>query len=258
MFYFFFIFLKYYKPQGSDHGRPKSMMLYIYSINESEITTYRYNILYLSPNYIRYIIITISVCSQVLRNREPHPPSRFVQAVHVDYGRGHMDPGRFAGHAVGHVLTRVQRTHTHDEHDYGVLLPVPDVAGQRLRQRHGDVQSAGVLRSAVVRHRMFLLPDGPPSDGVHAQHAGRAAARRSVRPDQGPEEGGQDGAVVRHHIHGQLSAVPRFHGVVPLLSVLARSVRRVLARVPHRRLLPELHELVCEPGSAVLHQRRVP
>lgn len=169
-----------------------------------------------------------------------------------------MDTGRGAGHAVGHVLARGHRDDTRGERDHRVLLPVPDVTGQRLRQGHCHVQAARVLRGAVVRHSVLLLLDGPPPVGVHAQHAGRAAARRPVRPDPGPEEGGQDGAVVRHHIHGQLPPVSRVHGVVPLLSVLARRVRRLLARVPDRRLLPELHQLVRESGGAVLHQRRVP
>lgn len=195
---------------------------------------------------------------QVLRHREPHPSPRVVQAVHVDHGSGDMDTGRGAGHAGGHVLARGHRVDTHDERDDRVLLPVPDVARRRLRQGHGHVQGPRVLRGAAVRDRVLLLPDGPPLDGVHAQHAGRAAARRPVGPDTRPQEGGQDGAVVRHHIHGELPAVPRVHGVVPLLPVLAGRVRRLLARVPHRRILPELHQLVREPGRAVLHQRRVP
>lgn len=200
----------------------------------------------------------ISVCPQVLRHSEPDPASRVIQAVHADHGRGNMDAGRGTGHAVGHVLALGHGVDTHDERDDRVLLPIPDFPGRRLRKGHGLVQAAHVLRGAVVHHWVLLFPNGPPSDGVHAQHARRAAARRAIGPNPGPEEGCQDGVVVRHHIHGQLPTVPRVHGVVPLLSILARRVRRLLARVPHRRLLPELHQLVREPGGAVLHQRRVP
>lgn len=169
-----------------------------------------------------------------------------------------MDTGRGSGHAIGNVLAPGNRVDTQHERDHRVLLPVPDRAGQRLRTGYGHVQAARVLRGAAVRDRLLLPADGPPPDGIHAQHARRAAARRPVGPDPGPEEGGQDGAVVCRHIHGQLPAVPRVHGVVPLQFELARRVRRLLARVPHRRLLPELHQLVREPRGAVLHQRRVP
>lgn len=169
-----------------------------------------------------------------------------------------MDIGRGSGHAVGHVLAPGHRTNTQYEHDHRVLLPVSDGAGQRLRTGHGHVQAARVLRGAAVRDRLFLPADGPPPDGVHAQHARGAAAHRPVGSDSGPEEGGQDGAVVRRHIYDQLPAVSRVHGVVPLQSKLTRRVRRLLARVPHRRLLPEFHQLLREPRGAVLYQRRVP
>jgi len=152
-----------------------------------------------------------------------------------------MDAGLGAGHAVSHILALGHGAHTHNERDYRVLLPVPDFTRRGLRQRHGAVQATRVLCSAVVHHRVFLLSDGPSLDDVHAEHARRAATRRAVGPDTGPEEGGQDGAVVCHHIHGQLLAISRVHGVVPLLSVFARRVRRLLARIPHRRLLPEFH-----------------
>jgi len=169
-----------------------------------------------------------------------------------------MDIGRGSGHTVGHVLAPGHRADTQYEPDHRVLLPVSDGAGQRLRTRHGHVQAAHVLRGAAVRDRVLLPADGPPPDGVHAQHARGAAARRPVGPNPGPEEGGQDGTVVRRHIHDQLPAVPRVHGVVPLQPVLARRVRRLLARVPHRRLLPELHQLLREPCGVILHQWRVP
>jgi len=200
----------------------------------------------------------LSFIVQVLRHREPHPTARVVEAVHSDDRRGHMDTGRGAGHAVGHVLVPGHRGDTQHERDHRVLLPVSKSAGRGVRTGHGHVQAARVLRGAAVRDRVLLPADGPPPDGVHAQHARGAAARRPVGSDPGPEEGGQDGAVVRRHIHDQLPSVPRVHGVVPLQFELPRRVRRLLARVPHRRLLPELHQLVREPRGAVLHQRRVP
>lgn len=204
------------------------------------------------------MVVRFFFCPQVLCYSEPDPTSRVVQAVHVDHGGGHLAVGRGTGHAVGHVLALGHRVNTHDERDHRVLLPFSRFTGWRLRQGHGAVQTASVLRGAVVHNRMLLLPDGPPLDGVYTEHARRVATRRPVGPDPGPEESSQNGVVVRHHIHDQLPSVPRVHGLVPFLSILARHVRRLLARVPYRRLLPELHQLVREPGRAVLHQRRVP
>lgn len=79
-----------------------------------------------------------------------------------------MDVGRGACHAISHVLARSHRDDTNGERYHRVLLPVPDVTGQRLRQRHGHVQVSRLLRGATVHHRLFLLPDGPPPHGVHA------------------------------------------------------------------------------------------
>lgn len=169
-----------------------------------------------------------------------------------------MDSSRDIGHTGSRVLVFGLRSDTQRKPDDRILLSVSQFVWRRLRQGHGPVQVARVLRGTVMHHRLLLLLDGPPPDDVHPQHAGRTAAHRPIGSDPGPEKGGQDGTVVRHHIHGELLAVSYIHGVVPLLQVFPGRIRRLLARVPHRRFLFKFHQLVCEPGGPVLYQRRVP